>query len=189
MAYLTRAQVDQLGLRACGEDVLISDRCALHGAEHISIGNHVRIDDFAIITARAEVRIGSHVHVAAGVFVSGQFGVTLFDFSGLSPHVVVLSGNDDFSGATLTGPTIPQRFRGISGGPVTIGRHVIVGAGSVVLSNLTVGDGTTIGALSLVNRSLDPWSIYAGVPTRFIRKRSRNLLQLEAQLLAERDES
>ena len=185
MAFLSRNELARLSFKGCGEDVLISDRCAIHGAEHISIGNHVRIDDFAIITARADVRIGSNVHIAAGVFLSGQFGVTLSDFSGLSPHVVVLSGNDDFSGATLSGPTIPQRFRGIRGGQVSIGRHVIVGAGSVVLSNLTVGDGAAVGALSLVDRSLDPWGIYAGVPARFIRKRSRNLLQLEAQLLAE----
>ena len=32
--------------------------------------------------------------------------------------------------------------------------------------------------MTLVNRSLPPWGIYAGIPARFIRERSRRLLEL-----------
>ena len=66
-----------------------------------------------------------------------------------------------------------------------IGRHVVVGAGSVILPGCSIGEGTTVGALSLVNRPLDPWMIYVGAPVRALRERCRDLLQLEAEYLAE----
>ena len=59
MGYLSRAQLAELGLASYGEDVLISDRCSIYGAASISLGSHVRIDDFTIITAREKVAIGS----------------------------------------------------------------------------------------------------------------------------------
>jgi carbonic anhydrase/acetyltransferase-like protein (isoleucine patch superfamily) len=63
----------------------------------------------------------------------------------------------------------------------------VVGAGSVILPGCSIGEGTTVGALSLVNRKLDPWMIYAGAPARPLRERRRELLQLEAAYLAEKD--
>jgi galactoside O-acetyltransferase len=112
-------------------------------------------------------------------------GVTLSDHCGLSPGVAVFSASDDFSGAALTGPTIPDRFRRVHGGPVVLGRHVIVGARSVILPSVRIGDGAAIGSLSLVNRDLRGFAVYAGVPVRRLRARSRKLLALEEMLRAE----
>ncbi|MGH7302736.1 MAG: acyltransferase, partial [Candidatus Rokuibacteriota bacterium] len=65
MAILSREQITQLGLAYVGADVAISDRCSIYGAASISIGDHVRIDDFAILTAREPMVIGSYVHISA----------------------------------------------------------------------------------------------------------------------------
>jgi len=53
-----------------------------------------------------------------------------------------------------------------------------------VLPGCDIGEGTTVGALSLVKASLAEWGIYAGVPARRLRDRSRDLLALERELLA-----
>jgi galactoside O-acetyltransferase len=79
----------------------------------------------------------------------------------------------------MTGPTVPERYKAVESAPVRIGRHVVIGAGSVVLPGCDVGDGAAVGALSLVNRSLPAWMIYAGSPARGIRPRERDLLALE----------
>ena len=92
----------------------------------------------------------------------GAARIELDDFVGLSQGVRLLSSTDDFNCAHMTGPTIPGRFKAIQSAPLRIGRHVVVGAGSVILPGCSIGEGTTVGALSLVNRPLDPWMIYVG---------------------------
>lgn len=184
MGTLSREQIDQLGFASVGTDIAISDRCSIYGAGAISIGNHVRIDDFAILTAREPVVIGSHVHIAAFVFLSGQFGIILEDFVGVSPRATLLSGNDDFSGQWLPGPLAPEELRNVRGSGLHLGRHCIVGAHSVVLPGVSLGEGTVVGALSLVKETLGSWGIYGGVPARLIRPRKRDVEALAARLTA-----
>ena len=58
----------------------------------------------------------------------------------------------------------------------------MIGACSVIFPNITIGEGTAVGAMSLVNKSLEDWKIYVGIPVRFIKQRSKSLLEKEFQL-------
>jgi len=58
-----------------------------------------------------------------------------------------------------------------SKGDVIIGNDVWVGYGATILSGVTVGDGAVIGARALVTKNIAPYTIVAGVPAKFIRKR------------------
>jgi len=49
-------------------------------------------------------------------------------------------------------------------GKVSIGRNVMVGANATILPGVTIGDGATVYANSLVNRDVEPNSRVAGVP-------------------------
>jgi galactoside O-acetyltransferase len=60
-------------------------------------------------------------------------------------------------------------------------RHSVVGAGSVCLPGCYLEEGAAIGAMSLVKGFIPPFTIYAGNPLRLIRKRSRELKNLETQ--------
>jgi acetyltransferase-like isoleucine patch superfamily enzyme len=92
--------------------------------------------------------------------------------------------SDDYSGSAMTNPTVPPEFTHVSQAPVVLGRHVIIGSGSIVLPGSCLGDGVSIGALSLVKESLDPWGIYAGIPVKRLRDRSKELLELELRYLS-----
>ena len=105
------------------------------------------------------------------------------DFSGLSQGVRIYSGTDDYSGQALTNPTVPHQYLNVHIAPVRLGRHVIIGSGSVILPGVTIGEGSAVGALSLVTKSLDDWGIYSGVPVKRLKSRSRKLLELENDLL------
>jgi galactoside O-acetyltransferase len=185
MAWRSRTQLERMGFQSLGDDVRISERCSLYGVEHIRIGAHVRIDDFAVITAREPVIIGSHCHISAHVYIGGTYGVEMADFVNLSVGAAVFTSCDDFSGDNLIGPTIPERFRACTNGPVRFGRQSGAGAHSVILPNVCFAEGSAAGALTLVHRSLEAWTIYLGVPMRRLKKRSRRLLELEAELRAE----
>ena len=150
----------------------------------MSLGDLVRIDDFCVVSG--PLTLGRNVHIAPGCLVAGgEPGIQMEDFSGLAYHVQIFSQSDDYSGHTLTNPTVPANYKFESKAPVHLGRHVIVGAGSVVTPGVVIADGGAIGTMSLVNRSTEPWSIYAGVPARRVKERSRDLLTLEAQYIAE----
>ncbi|MCW2949412.1 MAG: acetyltransferase RfbO, CysE/LacA/LpxA/NodL family, partial [Thermoleophilia bacterium] len=168
-APLGRAELLELGIASCGEDVAVDPTVRIIGAERIHLGSHVRIDAFTVLSAGAGgIHIGDYVHIAAFVFLAGAGRITVGDHVGLSGRVSVYSSNDDYSGAALSNPTAPIDLRNVTTADVTFGRHVLVGAGTVVLPGVTVADGASVGALSLVTRDVDPFTIVAGIPTRVL---------------------
>lgn len=183
--YFHSDELHQLGFRHIGRDVRIAKNATIIGLEHIAIGDHVRIDGHTTIAAHAgALTIGNRVHIGGGCFLGCAGGVTLEDFSGLSQGVRIYSGSDDYSGAALTNPTVPDAYLNVRLAPVVLGRHVIIGSGSVILPGVHLHEGVAVGALSLVTASLDAWGIYAGTPARRIKNRSSKLLDLERDLLA-----
>lgn len=171
--------------QSLGTNCLISEYARFYGAEHIRIGNHVRIDDFCVLSAGpGGITIGDHVHIAAFCSLIGREAITLGDFSNLSSRVSIYSISDDFSGASMTNPTIPEAYKQLIQAPVIVGRHVVIGSGSVILPGVELGEGAAVGALSLVKNDCDNFSIYAGCPARRIKGRQRKLLEYEALLRA-----
>jgi len=178
--YYSSEELRAAGIGAVGENVRFHRTLNVFRLEHIFVGSNVVIDAYTSLIASGEIRIGSNVHIGSYCHLSGGEGIELMDFCGVSQGTRIYSRSDDFTGQALTGPTLPSRFRKIEAGRVILERHVIVGANSVILPHVTIGEGSAIGALSLVNRSLPSWGVFAGVPTRKIKDRSRQLLDLEA---------
>lgn len=184
MAILERSAIESMGFASIGRNVLISDRASFYGAARISIGNNVRIDDFCVLSAGAGgIAIGNYIHVAVYSSLIGRGRITLGDFCNISSRVSIYSSSDDYSGATMTNPMVPEEFTGVTHADVAIGRHVIVGSASVVLPGVTLEEGVAIGALSLVRSDCRAFGIYAGTPAKFVRERKRDLLDAERRLL------
>lgn len=82
----------------------------------------------------------------------------------------------------MTNPMVPEKFRNVEKACVIMEKHAILGSGCTVMPGVTVGEGTAVGSMSFVNRSLEPWSMYVGIPCRKIKERRRDLLAMEQQL-------
>lgn len=183
MAFLSEAQLQAFGFKRLGRHVRISDKAAIYNPEAMELGDHVRIDDFCVVSGR--VVFGRNVHVAVFCNIAGAgVGVQLGDFAGLAYGCHVFAQSDDYSGLTMTNPTVPAAFKQETCAPVRIGRHCIVGCKSVVLPGVELAEGCAIGAMSLVTRSTEPWSICWGTPARRMGERRRDLLLLERDYLA-----
>ncbi|MCC7069491.1 MAG: acyltransferase [Burkholderiales bacterium] len=190
MGTLSPAQVAELGFISVGNNVRLSDKASIYGANRIRIGNNVRIDDFCVLSAgEGGIDIGDNVHIAVFSTLIGHGEIVLEPFAGLSSRVTIYSSSDDYSGEHLTNPTIPEEYLAVHTSPVRISRHVIVGAGAVILPGVTLKTGAAIGALSVVIRDCDEFTIYAGVPVRRIGERKRDLLELERKFLAAQSEA
>lgn len=184
VGYYESAELRSFGFGRIGANVSIAKNCTIVGLHNISIGNNVRIDsDSHLIASSGSIRLGSYIHIGGGSKLNGRAGIEMEDFSGLSQDVKVYSSSDDYTGRRMTNPMVPPEYTGARSSAVHIGRHAIIGSGSIILPGASVGEGAAVGALTLVTRALDPWAIYSGNPARRIRERSRSLLALEAKLM------
>ena len=182
MAYYTKEQLKQLGFKDIGENVKISDKASIYNCDQIEIGDNSRIDDFCVVSGK--IKIGRNVHIAPFCLVAGgEKGIVFEDFSGLAYQVQVFTQSDDYSGRTLTNPTIPDEYKKEAKKEVFIGKHSIVGAGSIIMPGVVFAEGTSVGALSLVRKKTEEWSIYLGNPAKKIASRKKDLLELEKQYL------
>lgn len=186
MASLNRIALESMGFASVGENVLISDQASFYNCANITIGNNVRIDDFCVLAAGVGgILIGDYVHIAVGSSLIGAGKITMSNFSGLSSRVSIYSSSDDYSGAAMTNPTIPSQYTNVTHADVFIGRHAIVGSGSVILPGVTLEEGVAVGALSLVQKSCKAFGIYFGSPAKLVKERKRDLLELEKAFLSD----
>ena len=184
MVYLLPQDINRMGFAAVGQNVLISDKASFYNSSKISIGSNVRIDDFCVISAGVGgIFIGNYIHIAVYSSLIGAGKITIGDFSNISSRVSIYSSNDDYSGKTMTNPLLPKEFTGITNADVFIEKHVIIGSGSIILPGIRLEAGVAIGAHSLVKNDCHAFGMYAGNPVRFIKDRSRNLLELEKAFL------
>ena len=184
MAWLTETQLKEMGFATLGRNVLISDKASIYNPSRISIGDFSRIDDFSIISAgNGGIEIGRNVHIASFSSLIGAEKITLADFSGLSSRVSIYSSSDDYSGAAMSNPTVPNKYTKVSNRPIYIGRHALVGSGSIILPGANLADGSCLGALSLLTKKTEDNSTYSGCPAKLIKKRKTGFLELEKQLI------
>lgn len=183
--YYNKDELSDMGFKSLGDNVQIAKNCTIVGLENIQIGNNVRIDGFSTIIASGTgyLELGSYIHIGGYSLLIAGGGIKMGDFSGISQGVKIYSRTDDYSGKYLTNPTIPQEYTGVVSGTVSLDRHCIVGAGSVILPNVTIKEGTAVGSLSLVTKDLDSWGVYFGSPAKKLKNRSKKLLDYETRLL------
>lgn len=183
-SFYSLDELKEIGFKHFGKNVKISRKCSIYMPETISIGDNVRIDDFCcLVGGEKGINIGSFVHIAFFCIILGNGGVTLKDFSGLSSRVTLYSATDDYSGASLTNPTVPKEYLNVTQGEIVLNKHVIVGTNSTILPNVAIGEGSSIGAHSLVTKDLDSWGVYVGTPAKKIKDRKKDLLEMEKNLI------
>ena len=176
-SFVSSKELVNIGLKKVGTNVLISKNSCFYGAGNISLGSHVRIDDFCILSGN--IKIGNNVHISAGTFIfAGDSKVVIGNHTSISSRCGIYAISDDFSGNFLVGSMEDEKFRNVIKENIIIGDCVAIGTGTTVLPGAFIPDGVAIGAMSLVNKPLDEWYIYCGIPCKKMKKREKSLLDL-----------
>lgn len=89
----------------------------------------------------------------------------------------------------MTNSTIPAEYKQEMKKMVLIEKHSIVGAGSIIMPGVILREGTSVGAMSLIRKSTEAWSIYVGNPAKKIKDRKKDLLELEHIYLESENDS
>lgn len=163
-------------LNACGEDVFISPLVSIVRPELVTLGKHVAIDPYFHCTTRLET--GDHVHISAHVAViGGKTGVLrMGHFTNISVGGRIVCGSDGFLGeGIVSAPGIPEEYRDtLTIEPVVFEDFANTGANVTILPGVRLGEGSVVGACSLVTEDTEPWTIYVGTPARPLKVRDRS---------------
>jgi galactoside O-acetyltransferase len=172
--------MSELNFKHIGRNVTISPKASIYRPEMIEIGDNVRIDDFCILSAGdGGISIGDNVHIAPYCSLVGKGRIVLEKRSQFAQRVYLMSSSDDFSGSYLVGPCVPEAFRNVKHGDITIGRDSVIGCNAVIFPGVTVGANSAIGAMSLVNRDVPEDVIYAGIPAKYIKDRFKRNYEVD----------
>lgn len=168
------AQYDYSQLKSCGENVFISANVEIRRPHLVSVGSHVAIDSGVYLTTAAE--IGDYIHLSPYLTIIGGAQSTLIveDFVTIAAGSRLICGSDRFMGDGFTSVTVPDDFRDtVDFGTIRCCRFAGIGTNVVIMPNVTIAEGSVIGACSLVTKDTEPWTIYVGVPARPIKVRPR----------------
>ena len=150
------------------------------GLENIDFGNNIIIDDFVFIYAKKPLKIGNNVHIASFTSITGGESFVMKDFTALSSGVRIFTGTDDFKEWGFGNSTIDEKYRNTKRAPIFIEKFCIIGANSVILPGVTIGEGASVGAASVVTKNLEPWGIYIG--NRKVGERDRTAVMRNYQI-------
>lgn len=129
----------------------------------INIGNNVQINDFVHIASSESVIIKDNVLIAGKVFITD-----------------LNHGNYALSNIEFDNPESIPSERRLNTNPVFIDEKVWIGESVSILPGAKIGRGCIIGAMSLVNKEIPPYSIAVGCPAKVIKQYNFNTKTWEA---------
>jgi acetyltransferase-like isoleucine patch superfamily enzyme len=133
-----------------------------------TIGHNVRVYEAQFINLREGFRnltLEDDSHVGHGCIIDLEGPVTLKRGAVLAPGVMVLSHSDP--GSSHHSPLADEY--GVQVAAVVIGEFAWLGARSVVLPGVTIGDGAVVAAGGVVTSDVPSGEVWGGVPARRIR--------------------
>jgi acetyltransferase-like isoleucine patch superfamily enzyme len=154
-------------VRQCGDGLRIETNVGFKHPETFEIASGVFIGSQAYLQGRFDgiFRIGNRVWIGPQAYFDAR-ALVIGDDVGWGPGAKVL-------GSAHTGlpADVPIIQTDLEIKPVTIGAGADIGVNAVILPGVTIGAGSVVGAGAVVTQDVEPYSMVAGVPARFLRSR------------------
>lgn len=117
----------------------------------IEIGENVEINDEVHIGATEKIIIEDNVLIASKVYISDH-------------------NHGCYKGDEQDSPMSIPKERKIHSSPIKIEKNVWIGELCCILQGVTIGEGSIIGAMSVVTKDIPPYTIAAGSPAKLIKR-------------------
>lgn len=184
--WMSDDQLQGLQLAGLGTNVQIGHSVKIIGAENITIGSNVVICDFTlIVAAQGFLDLHDHVYIGSHCYLGCAGGITIKNFAGCATGCRLISQSEYYSGqylpaaATLESAIDVSQYAPQDCRPIVFEKYTMLGANSVVLPGVVLKEGAAVGAMSLVTKSLVPWTVYFGSPARRLKRRKQRPIDLE----------
>jgi acetyltransferase-like isoleucine patch superfamily enzyme len=156
------------------DDIILGRGCKIHAdasvdasrSPGVRLGDKVTLNRYAYVQGGAGgVRLGDRVEINNFSIVNGTGGVDIGDDTLVGPGVRIISYQHRYaSGATI-------RSQAVDAKPIRIGRDVWLGANSIILAGVSIGDGAVVAAGAVVREDVPPHAVVAGVPAKLKKMR------------------
>jgi putative colanic acid biosynthesis acetyltransferase WcaF len=133
------------------------------------------IEGTPFVHQRARIQVPWHIKLGDGACLGDRSNLYSLGPIEIGPRTVIAqeaylcAGSHDFAVPEL--PLVTAR--------VIIGADAFIGARAFILPGVQIGDGTVVGAASVVVKNLPPWSFAAGNPCRVLRPREPHIFKNE----------
>lgn len=138
------------------------------------IGDHFKLGEYSTILKPKNVEIGDHFFSGPNLYIStNKYNpIVIGNYVMFGPEVMILGGNHNYSYTSNHMCFCHQEDHCKSN--ITIEDGAWIGARTLILSGAEIGEGSVIGAMSLVNNKIPPYTIAVGVPARKTKRRFEN---------------
>jgi acetyltransferase-like isoleucine patch superfamily enzyme len=107
-----------------------------------------------VVQNKDGLKLGHKTDIGAFTYIQAQQGVTIEDKVQIGSHCSI------YSVSTIDGKKAPVHLK----------KNCKIGSHSVVLPGVTVGENSTVGAMSLVNKDIPPDCVAYGIPARVVKR-------------------
>lgn len=116
-----------------------------------------------------KISVGDRVAINVGTYLEGRGGIKMGNNILIGPNVVFAT-----AGHGNSRTDIPMFQQPVTLGEIVIEDDVWIGANVVINMGVTIHKGCIIAAGSVVTKDVPPYSVYGGVPAKFISNRKDN---------------
>jgi acetyltransferase-like isoleucine patch superfamily enzyme len=150
-------------LRCIGKGTVVGRGVKIVNFTNVTIGSGCFVQEYVYMRAGSQgyIRIGNDCAMNSFAKLFGHGGIEIGDQTQLGPACLITTTEHDYQRKDLR-----TKFR-----KVTIGKGVWIGANSLILPGVTIGDDCVIGAGSVVTRDIPSGSIAVGSPARVIKSK------------------
>jgi acetyltransferase-like isoleucine patch superfamily enzyme len=156
-----------------GKDVYIEPGVVINRPRFVQVGDHVRIKRNTSINLHPKDKrskeillfIGDNVIISESCFISACNRIVIEENVGISPNVMVIDNSRKPGDISR-----PSKEQDLEIGYVHIGADSWIAYGACILPNVTIGRHCIIGALSVVNQDIPPYSIAVGSPAKVVKR-------------------
>jgi len=140
-------------------------RPSLEKLRGVKVGEGTRISQFAMIIGSKKLTIGKNCFIGKFVVIDAlKEPITIEDNVKIAGHSAILSHETAYT-----------RELGKREGPIIIKKNAYISQGTIVLSNVTIGEGAIVGAGSVIIEDVPPYTLVVGVPAKPIKKVKKNV--------------
>jgi len=133
---------------------------------YLSQITHTEIDESVVVFTPLHINYGKHTKIGKNVFINFDCvfldlgGITIEDNVFIAPKVSLLSEAH---------PTSPEDRHSLVPKAIHIKKNAWIGAGTIILPGVTIGENAVVAAGAVVSRDVAPNTIVGGVPAKFIK--------------------
>jgi acetyltransferase-like isoleucine patch superfamily enzyme len=162
-------------LKKMGKNVIIEQGAVFCHPKQVELDDFAFIDKYVTIAAKT-AKVGKRVHIAPYSFITGGGDFIIEDYACIANHSSIVTSTESLKpGTRSSGPMIPKTQRDVIRGKVHIKKDAFIGTKATILTNVTIGEGSVVGAGVVMGKDTEPWKIYVmeGGKPRILKDRAR----------------